>query len=631
MRSYPVAALLAAVTLSLFSAQSLGSEYIESFHSDIKVTADGDLEVTESIRVHAEGKSIRRGIYRDFPTRYRDKNGLTKTVTFELLSAQRNNESEPFRIKNQANGIRVYLGDSNVYLSPGFYNYQIRYRSSRQLGFFDDFDELYWNVTGNGWEFEIRQASARVILPGPASEMNLTGYTGLPGSTEQALEFRRLDAKRAYFQSNRVLAANEGMTIVMSWPKGLVAEPTPAQRRSWFLEDNRASIIVVAGTLILLLYYLLLWHWYGRDPRAGVVLPRYRPPPGYSPASMRFVERMGYDKACFTAAILNLAVKGAVEIDDDDGDFRIIKTGPARDSLAAGENEVLGGLFKGGSNDISIVRSNHRTLSKAIDRHRESLKSDYEKKYFKTNSGWLLPGVLVSLGVLGSALASLPAEDLIVKTIFVSVFTMMPLLVIFSGVSQLLRRGWRGLVRFVIMLVPVGIFFMLFLSAGFPFIEFAREVQPALPAGLMAMLAINYFFYQWLKAPTLAGRRLLDQIEGFKHYLQVAEDDEIALQGAPAFSTEIYETYLPYAIALDLENEWTARLEHAITAGTVESSYSQPRWYHGHGQVGRGFSRTMANSFSSAIAAAAVAPGSSSGSSGGSSGGGGGGGGGGGW
>ena len=174
-------------------------------------------------------------------------------------------------------------------------------------------------------------------------------------------------------------------------------------------------------------------------------------------------------------------------------------------------------------------------------------------------------------------------------------------------------------------------FFWVFFTSGFPFIEFAEDVPIPLVGGLVAILAMHYFFYQWLKAPTLAGRRLLDQIEGFKHYLQVAEDDEIAMRNAPDFSTDIYETWLPYAIALGIENEWTAKLNHAVAAGTVDTSYTRPRWYQARSHSGKHFSSALAGSFDSAISSSSVAPGSSSGSSGGSSGGGGGGGGGGGW
>ena len=169
------------------------------------------------------------------------------------------------------------------------------------------------------------------------------------------------------------------------------------------------------------------------------------------------------------------------------------------------------------------------------------------------------------------------------------------------------------------------------LSMGIPIVEFSESVPLPLVAGVIAMLAMHYFFYQWLKAPTLAGRRLLDQVEGFKHYLRVAEEDEIALVDAPDFTIGLYETYLPYAIALDLENEWTAKLNHAIAQGLIESNYSHPGWYHARGQRDSHFSNALSSSLDGAIASSSVAPGSSSGSSGGSSGGGGGGGGGGGW
>jgi len=623
--------LISLLLMLLLSSALSAAEYIESFHSDIEVQRNGDLLVTELIRVRAEGKQIRRGIYRDFPTRYKDSRGRNHSVGFELLSVRRDDRSEDFHTEKRSNGIRVYIGASKVYLPNGYYNYEVRYRSSRQLGFFDDFDELYWNVTGTDWAFEIRRASAQVTLPDAVSNYRLTGYTGPQGSTAQNLQSRQIDARRVYFETTQPLARHEGLTIVAGWPKGLVQEPDAAQNRAWFIEDNKTSIIIVVGTLALLIYYLLLWRWIGRDPPAGVIIPRYRAPAGYSPASMRFIERMGYDKTCFTTAIINLAVKGALDINDDDGDFKLTKTGPARTALAAGESEVIGGLFAGGDNSIDIVRSNHSILSQAIDKHTKSLKRDYEKNYFKTNSWLVIPAVLLSLGLAASAIASLPSEEIIMKTLFLGIFTMIPLMVVYNAVSRVMRMGKNGILRFGIFLVPMILFFGFFFTAGFPIAEFAEDVPLPLVGGLVTMLAMHYFFYQWLKAPTLAGRRLLDQIESFKHYLQVAEDDEIAIQGAPEFSSDIYETYLPYAIALDLENEWTEKLNRAVAAGAIERSYSRPTWYHSRSHSRNHFSRALASSFNSAIASSSVAPGSSSGSSGGSSGGGGGGGGGGGW
>ncbi len=383
--------LVASLLLSL-AFTCLADEYIESFHSDIEVRLNGDLHVTETIVVRAEGRSIRRGIYRDFPTRYQNPQGRSVSVGFEVISVQRDGRAEPYDIKNRSNGKRVYIGDQNIFLSPGFYEYKINYTTTRQLGFFDEFDELYWNVTGNGWSFRIDHASARVTLPGSFIDFQLRGYTGPQGSTAQDLLYRRSADNQAYFETSQSLDRGEGLTIVVALPKGVVNQPSDDQRRAWFFEDNLPSLIIAGGALALLAYYLILWRWFGRDPETGVIIPRYQPPEGYSPASMRFVQNMGYDKKCFTSAIINLAVKGAAEINDDDGQFKLTKQEAPDLSLAPGEAQVLAGLFGEARGNISIVRSNHGILSKAIGKHKKSLKRDFDKKYFNTNSRLLASG-----------------------------------------------------------------------------------------------------------------------------------------------------------------------------------------------------------------------------------------------
>ncbi len=622
-----------AVLLWLPALPLAAAELIESFHSEIRVERNGDLVVTENIRVKAEGRVIRRGIYRDFPTRFRDARGHTVVVDFEVLGVRRDGRPEPFHVENRGNGKRVYIGDRNVFLAPDYYDYELTYRTTRQLGFFADFDELYWNVTGTGWIFPIEHASARVVLPADASELRLTGYTGPEGSTEQALTHRRVGSHEAYFETTAPLGRREGLTIVAAFAKGIVVEPGAAQRRAWFWRDNRAAILATGGALVLLLYYLLLWHRVGRDPAAGVILPRYRPPEGYSPASMRYVQNMGYDKRCFTAATVNLAVKGALEIVDDDGDFELLRSEASpREPLAAGESQVLEGLFADDRGSLSVVQSNHDILRRAIGKHKKSLKLDYEKRYFKTNSWLLTPGIFATLLVSGAAFASLDSERAMAETGFVAFFALMPLLMLLAAYRGLRIGGLRGKVQLLSNFAALLFFGGFFMAVDFPFEQFVQTVPWYMVGGIVAMVVLHYLFYQWLKAPTLAGRRLLDQIEGFRHYLEVAEGDEIALKNAPSFTQDIYERYLPYAIALDLENAWTDKLDRAIASGLVDSAYRAPRWYHSPNRVGgRDFGRSLSGAFNSAIASASVAPGSSSGSSGGFSGGGGGGGGGGGW
>src|SRR5690606_32949629 len=124
-------------------------------HSAVRVNTDGSMEVAETIAVHAEGREIRRGLVREFPTRYRDRFGNRVEVGFEMLGVERNGRPEPYWTERVANGVEVFLGDDSFLEVPATHTYVLRYRTTRQIGFFDGFDELYWNVTGTGWIFPI--------------------------------------------------------------------------------------------------------------------------------------------------------------------------------------------------------------------------------------------------------------------------------------------------------------------------------------------------------------------------------------------------------------------------------------------------------------------------------------------
>ncbi len=164
---------------------------------------------------------------------------------------------------------------------------------------------------------------------------------------------------------------------------------------------------------------------------------------------------------------------------------------------------------------------------------------------------------------------------------------------------------------------------------------FAQQTSWLFPLMIIVIIAINWLFYELLKAPTRAGRKLLDKIEGFKNYIEVAEKHDLQYKYAGGKTPELFERLLPYAIALGIEKTWGDQFEAELQQAADISTAYRPAWYHGrHWNVHnvRGFTSAMGSSLSSAVASAATAPGSSSGSGGGGfSGGGGGGGGGGGW
>ncbi len=556
--------LLVAGVLSLSVS---ADERILSFDSDITISADATMTVAETIRVRAEGNNIRRGIYRDFPTDYTDAYGNAYVVEFDVLGVSRDGAPERWRTTRQANGVRVYVGSADVFLAPGEYSYTIRYRTNRQIGYFEDHDELYWNVTGNGWGFVIDQASATVKLPGTVSRDDITieGYTGYMGDRGQQYTVAVTDGE-ASIRSSRALLANQGLTLAVSWPKGVVAEPNAVERLGYLLSDNRGLLLALVTLLSVTGYLYMVWSRFGKDPEPGVIFAHYEPPEGYSPASARYISTMRYDPKALSSAVINLAVKGYISIISDDDDYSLIKES-SKEKLAPGEAALLSALFSE-STVLELDDKNHAIIGKARTVHRKSLKRDYRNIYFLKNSGLLLPSVVGSLLMIG-------------VMFFLQAFTP----------------------------VAIGLF--------------------------VAIFALHFLFAWLLQAPTPKGRLLMDKLEGFKLYLEVAEKDDLNLRHPPDMTPELFERYLPFAVALGVEQAWADQFTQVFAALSAERGVNyRPRWYSGdfsHARLG-GFADNIGSSFASAISSAASPPGSASGGGGGgSSGGGGGGGGGGGW
>ncbi len=635
--------LLLSTLLILFIGAAGADERILDFHSDITVEADGSMEVIETIKVRAEGRAIKRGIFRDFPTDYRDAHGNRYLVAFDVIAVQRDAEAEDYHTEPQGNGVRLYIGNAGRYLTPGDYTYTITYRTDRQLGFFSEHDELYWNVTGNGWDFPIDHAGARIHLPGGIDQDRITteAYTGPGGARGGDYRAGSLPAG-AFFETTYPLAGGEGLTIVVTWPKGVVREPTREQRIAWLLEDNRDLAAALVGLLLLIGFYLVVWARVGRDPQRGVVIPQYEPPAGFSPGAARFIWHMGSDHKTFTAALVSLAVKGYLTLEQEQDDYAAIRSDKSPGSdLGPGEKRLLKKLFDGLSRKtVRFKRKHHRRIRSAIAANEAALVDNYDKVYFLTNSLWLIPGILITIATLVASIAVSQSEDALVGG-----FMMVWLSGWSVGVYVLGRaaiNAWRNADGAIGYGSAIGTtLFMLpfFIGELVGLGVLVSVTSVSILVVLLSLLAANALFYQLLKAPTRAGRAVLDRLEGLRLYLEVAEKDELRFKHPPEKTPELFERLFPYALALDVEQQWADRFSQVFAKLEAERRPYHPLWYHGGNFESRnigGFAGGLGGSLSTAIASSSTAPGSSSGSSsfgggGGSSGGGGGGGGGGGW
>lgn len=592
------------------------SDRITSFNSTVRIGTDGKLLVTEVIRVHnGNGESgiypdgtvndapvnneIKRGIVRAFPLYYSNKYKLFQNTTFELKEVLRDGKKENYHTENKKNGVLVYTGSRDIFLDNGDYTYSITYETDRQLKFLNKYDELFWNVTGNSWSFKIDSASCTLILPKGAAPLSSQCYTGAQGDALSAdCSFSQAaigDSVIMVFKTTRALKPNTGFSVATSWPKGFVRSgPTMWQTMQYWIWNNKAVFFLPISALLASLFCFMFWFKYGRDPKKGVIYPLFEPPGGYSPAALGYIYNQKFSRKLTAATMVDAAVQHKIKIDvERDGlifkhnEYVIRKsTQPQKKGTGTYEDfdsevkDLLGSRIEKGKYNEALADLNRKIQNYCED--------NYKGKDGKFKAG--------SKGIFALN----------------SKYTILPgLICVAAGVW-----GFFELMRSIV----IGNYWQIAYYIG----------------GIILCVQVFNLFRRLLSAYSPQGRQLMDKIEGFRMFLSTADEKRFDMMSPPKKSLELYEKYLPFAIALDCENEWGNKFDEIIQTASVDpelagtASFSQSMHRNSDG-----FGSSFASSFSGAISSASTPPGSSSGGGssfgGGSSGGGGGGGGGGGW
>ena len=428
---------LLGLLLILVALAAAAEERILGFGSDIAIQPDGTLNVTESIAVQVEGNKIQRGIFRDFPTRYENHRGARVIVPFDVVSVERDGQPENYVLESLSNGVRVRIGRAEQLLQPGPHQYRIVYRTARQLGFFDDHDELYWNVTGNGWAFPIEHATAAVRLPQPVPLEKLNGevFTGPQGAKGRDARVT-LSSGQFQFQTTRRLAPNEGLTIVAMFPKGIVTAPSAAERSRSFIQDNIGELTALVFVLGVIGFLFVLWWLIGRDPRAGPLFPRYDAPKGMSPAAVRFVDKMGFDNKCLAAALLGLGARGYLKIAQHGKEFVVEKTGQNVDWLA-GDKPMAEALFAS-RKQTTLTKTYDPKVANAQSALKRALAQQYKGALFKLNS-WP-----IWLAIIGAALGLMIGLSLQAQPVIIGVLAVLAVIALFVFAKLMPRYTREG-------------------------------------------------------------------------------------------------------------------------------------------------------------------------------------------
>lgn len=634
----PVLPRLIAV-LALFLAlamPALAREEIPAFAADVELLTDGSVIVLETIDVNAEGNQIRRGIYRDIPVTMIGERGNKIRITLDVGAVTRGGQPEMFRVERMGDFQRIWIGDPDVFLQRGEHRYTIAYTMDRMARPTADGtgDELYWNATGNYWDFPILTSVARVRLPEGAVIEDMAAYTGVAGATGRDVSMARETDNTAIFRTQRQLSPGEGMSFAVSFQKGVVAYPEGVDALLQTASDLREVWLPVLAVLLLLAYNFTAWLRVGRDPPKGTIIPLFHPPRGFSPALTHFVHKWGFSNSgwtAMTAAIFNLGVKGLVTVRNPGKTLTVAVTGkqPER-KLPVGE-QVLFSYFDG-KGAVTFDKANGKDLGTKRTEFTSAIESENRKVWFNHNWGYAGLGFLFAAAMIVAMVVFDVLEPI---WLFIALFAGIFLGVIGSVIFGAVKAG--GAFNRFIALLFVAVFAFNFAGGALETFTGFTINSAALAAGSMVLICV--VFTVLLRAPTVQGRKLMDQIDGLKLYLETAEKNRLNIVDEPPMTIERFERLLPYAIALGVEKPWSEHFEGELARNAVsdadKGSYS-PHWYSGSrsfnsGNIARAVSGASAGMAAAMVAAQPVQASSSGSGGGGSSGGGGGGGGGGGW
>lgn len=609
---------------------SLAGERVRFFEARLRLLEDGALEVRERITVWSEGHQIVRGIYRDVATQRFDLWSGMREADFQILSSTLGGQPIRHQAEQQSDGLRIYLGDPDRSLVPGQHEFELSYRISDQLTPDAPGSRLYWNVTGNGWSLPIDSVQVELSVPqgllGDGRELEalrIDAYTGPAGTSGRDFS-RRISDGALWLQTSVPLAPGEGFTIDVGLP---LAPATAAGSASLWQRLSLGHHAGMLGLLLLWSYFLHAWFLVGRDPAPGRELLVRRLPAGQTPATLRLVERMAHDPRCFVADLLQLAIEGRIRLSEVHGVIQAERI-DAADGLPLPLRKLHERLFQG-REQVSLARSERSRLQAAVAAHRKALLMNSEGVHFRSNFKYWLPGLVIGVLTVLAMVLLLDNGASRAVGLFMILWLSGWSVGVYVLLSQVLLQ-WRSARQWGQRL---GALVMTAFSVPFVLGELVGLGMFASVAGIAGMLILLatliavFAFYHWLKAPTAAGRQVLDQIDSLRSYLRSTE----AIGG----SLEESEALLPCAFALDAGDQFAENLQQRF--GAALAGGGRP-WFR-PAVIGSGLGAASWSALTSdlgtqlqgAISQATRSNSSSSRSGGGRSGGGGGGRGGGGW
>lgn len=528
--------------LSLFDYSLSDPEKIYLFDVKIDVQTNGKIKVTENITNNVRYDQKKEKLFREIP--------IALTGKVEDISLTMNGEKYPFSTEKYAQNFRINFGNSD-YTNTGMNTYTFTYTFTGAIKSLKDYDELYWNVTGNYWDLNIDKVRVQVVFPENVNiqKDKISFYTGKEGQESKIA--RQTD--NLTFETTSALTPGESFTVVIPFDKGII-------KQSFFKSLNSTPLTISIIFFVILIIYLTgTWFKIGRDP-IYLAMPRYEPPQKISPAFAYFLYNDRWDTKLVSCIILDLAMKGylSIEIKNEGFSKHTFLICEKRDTKNLPEEEALfmNTVFKNA--DFCIVDKS-TDIGTRLNKFVATTLEKFAKKrpaYILSNKGHICNAILLTLilGVMPFYFPwpQIPRIDITYINIWYLVF-LLPV-----GLIPSTR------LKIIVSTIFMAAFCSIWVTAD------NMSLDLVLCQILYAIGSIGVIAYMNLiQNVTPLGKEILEQLTGFRKYIETAEVNRVAASN-PTDAKRIFCDYLPYAFALNIQNKWMQEFTNILSKAAIE-------------------------------------------------------------
>ena len=563
-------------------------KHLPYFFSRIEILANGSLKVTETIERVVEPKEMNfKGIDRYFSKYYTDRTGVRHRIHLTVLEAAIDTVPVKVKILPDLNGIRIPLYSPTV-LNPGTHIFSITYLFPNKIMQFKnndenvqepDFKELIWEITGNYWDIPITRAGAVVLFPPNAKIYSQTAMTTGPEGVGDNYRIKKDKNGDLSFALTFPLAPHEGLTALVNWsePDSNNVPAFENGKLDRFIIEHGTTVVSLISFLFVLSYYLATLFGQKKEKKdAAKASPLQKG--DLTPAVLNYALTKKIASKSLFILLLNMAAKGFLSFgEDQSGTVLLIKETDKEKGLTALEKKIAGKLFTKDRTSFAMTHANSLQLMRIMQNLQKTLTKEYKKNFTSFPHTYFWFGVLMAIIAVFSVSSMSLFPEITLLTSLASVLVMIPCAFIGAKIyTEIRTKSWKENKLHFIRLLITSLPLLICLTGLFIYYSIQTTLITAL--FFFALLICIAIFKALLRAPSALGTSILENIDGYKLYLSSQDDTLLSTMRNAEFKIKaLYGKHLPFAVALDLDADWTRR----FASFSEKENQLKPDWYKG--------------------------------------------------